>query len=169
MFYVFDWHKTCLDIKHFLKVREHWTLFMVSALPLHPRLTTTPQPSRAPGVGADAVMDTSKGRRCLPLPAKWKPAVPTPSALIFGSSRKNVNIQRSCSGLQAIFKGDAETLLKQTGSFRSFSADFCPHELQFNHGKCQHLLFLVDFKSTHSSKGKRSALLAWAIKDKKMR
>ena len=133
---------------------------MVSALPLQPWRTTAPQPSRAPGVGADAVTDPSKGRRYLPFPAKQKPAVPTPSALTFGSSTKNVNVQRSGSGLQAIFIGDAETLLKQTGPFCSFSADFCPDELRFNHGKCQHLLVLTDPKSTHISKGKRSALLA---------
>lgn len=82
-------------------------------------------------------------------------------------STKDANAQQSRSGLQTIFTGDAETLLKQMGSFRSFSADFCPHELQFNHGKCQRLLVLADPKSTHSSKGKRSALLTWAIKDKK--
>lgn len=157
--YAIDWHKTCLDIKCFLNVKEHWTRFIVSDLPLHPQLTIAPQPSHALCVDADA-MTGINGRHCLLLPAKWKPTVPTPSPLTFNSSTNNVmSIQRSCNGLQAIFVGGTETLLKQTGSFHCFSADFCLQDLQFNHSKCQCVLFLADPQSSHSSKGKRNALL----------
>lgn len=124
-------------------------------------------PQHVPSNSADTTTNPSKGRCCLLLPAKWKSAIPTLSALTCGSSAKNVNVQWSHSGLQAICIGDAETLLKQMGSFCGFSADFCPLEPQFNHITCQYLLFLSDPKSTHSSKKEGSALLMWAIKDKK--
>lgn len=114
-------------------------------------------PGRTPLKAGAASRSHQSGNQPFPHPLLSPPA----------AQQKNVNVQRSRRGLRAVFVGDAEALLKQKGSFRSFSADFCHHELLFNHGKCQHLLLLADPKFTHSSKGKRSALLAWAIKGKK--
>lgn len=61
---------------------------MVSALLLHPWPTTPPQLSCTPGAGVDATTDPSKGRHCLPLPKKWKLAVPTFSAFTITDEEK---------------------------------------------------------------------------------